>query len=120
MSIEATLYALLSVNAGVIAQVADRIYPDVLPEECAYPAIVFARSRTEPYPSLSGLDFGADVTLAIDCWAETRTAAAAAATAVKAALLGTAFTAAGPESVADPETGLFASQLTAVVFEPPA
>ncbi len=116
MAAEADLYALLSGAAGVTAQVATRIYPDVLPEECAYPAIVFARQRTEPIVGLSGQVFGSDIEMVIGCWAATRTAADAAAAAVETALAGTAFARTGREAAFDPETGLFATHLTATTF----
>ena len=84
MSVESDFYSLLSGNAGVTAQVS-RLYPDGLPEACAYPAIVFARARTEPTLRLSGQVFGDDVDLSVGCWAKTRTEADEAADAVEAA-----------------------------------
>lgn len=116
MSVEADFYTLLSGNAGVVAQVSTRLYPDALPEECAYPALVFARTRTEPTVGLSGQVFGADVDLSVGCWAKTRTAADAAAAAVEAALPGSAFTRVAREAGMDPETGLLATILTVTTF----
>lgn len=117
MSAESDLYTLLSGAAGVTALVAARIYPDVLPEECAYPAIVFARQGTAPLVGLSGQVFGADIDLTIGCWAETRTQADAVAAAVEAALGGSAFTRSDRSAGYDPETGLFATTITAGFFE---
>jgi hypothetical protein len=118
MTVESDFYTLLSGNAGVTARVGARIYPDVLPEECAYPAIVFARTRTdsEPYLGLSGQSFGADVDLSVGCWGNTRTEADAAADAVDAALPGSEFRRIGRDAAADPETGLLATVLTVTTF----
>ncbi|HNT63663.1 MAG TPA: DUF3168 domain-containing protein [Candidatus Desulfobacillus denitrificans] len=117
MAAEDALYTLLSGAAGVTALVAARIYPDVLPEECAYPAIVFARQSTEPYLGIGNQVFGADVAVAIDCWAKTRTSADAVAAAVEAALSGSAFLRRGRNAAYDPETGLFATQIAVEYFE---
>lgn len=116
MTVESDFYSLLSSAAGVTAQVAARIYPDALPEQCAYPAVVFARARTEPLVGLSGNIFGADVDLAVGCWAKTRTAADAAAAAIEAAIAGTAFVRAGRDAAFDPDAGLYAAQLTVTTF----
>lgn len=116
MSVEADFYSLLSGNAGVTAQVSTRLYPDVLPEDCAYPALVFSRSRTDPVTGLSGQVFGADVDLSVGCWAKTRTAADEAADAVEAALVGSTFARVSREAAMDPETGLLATILTVTTF----
>ena len=116
MSVESDLYTLLSGNAGITALVSTRIYPDVLPEECAYPAIAFSRARTEPLVGVSGQVFGADVDVSVGCWAETRTAADAVADAVETACAGGAFSRAGREAAVDPETGLFAAVVSLTTF----
>jgi hypothetical protein len=116
VTVESDFYTLLSGNAGVTALVSTRLYPDALPEECAYPAIVFARTRTEPYLGISGQAFGADVDLSVGCWAQTRTAADAAAVAVEAVLAGSTFNRIGREAVMDPDTGLLATILTVTTF----
>ena len=116
MSVESDFYSLLSGNAGVTAQVSTRLYPDGLPEACAYPAIVFARARTEPTLGLSGQVFGDDVDLSVGCWAKTRTGADEAADAVEAALVGSTFARVSREAAMDPETGLLATILTVTTF----
>lgn len=117
MAAEDALYTLLSGAAGVTALVATRIYPDVLPEECAYPAIAFARLTTDPILGIGNQLFGSDVGLTIACWAQTRTGADAVAAVVEAALTGGAFLLRGREAAYDPETGLYASQLAAEYFD---
>lgn len=111
MSVESDFYGLLSGAGGVTALVSTRIYPDVLPEECVYPAIVFSRSRTDRIVSISGQFFGADVDITVGCWAKTRATADSVAAAVLAALPAGTWTTPGPEAAYDPETGLYATTL---------
>lgn len=90
MSAESSLYAILTAHAPLTALVgagADaRIYPDALPEECDYPALVTTRSATEPIATLHGTVAGAFVTLAISCWGGSRDQSDAVAAAVESAL----------------------------------
>lgn len=111
MSAKTDFFALISVNAGVIAQVAARIYPDALPEKCTYPAIVFS-ARITPILSISNTKLAEDIEIPCACWAETRTAADAGADAVDAALAGSKFHISGREDAYDPETALYATALT--------
>lgn len=97
--------------AGVTAVVSTRIYPDVLPEKCSYPAIVYSFKVT-PIMSISNVKLGEDLEFPTSCWAETRALADSAADAIEAALSGSAFLMAGREDAYDPETGLFATVLT--------
>lgn len=117
MTAETSFYSLLSGASGVTSLVSTRIYPDVLPEGCAYPAIVFARNRTDPVQSVSGQSFGADVDLAVGVWAKTRTSADTVAAAVIAAIGSSEFVLNGREAAFDPETGLFATTLSVQFFE---
>lgn len=112
MSVESDFYSAMVGNGSVTALVATRIYPDVLPEECVYPAIVFSRARTDRIVSVSGNFFGADVDIAVGCWAKTRAVADAVAAAALAALPSDAWTTPGPDAAYDPETGLYATLLT--------
>lgn len=109
MSAESDLYAALSGYAALTSLVGTRIYPDVLPEECAYPAVVFARQATDPVPSISGIDFGAFVDFQVGAWAPTRAAADAAGAQVEAALRAVGDPPTGRNAAFDPETGLYAS-----------
>lgn len=117
MSAETTLYARLSGVSGVTSLVSTRIYPDVLPENCTYPAVVFARSNTEPMVTLGGALVASTVSIAIGAWAKTRTTADAVADAVVAAFVGTDFYLSGREAAYDPETGLYAALLTVGIVE---
>ncbi len=117
MAAEASLYSLLTGTAGVTALVSTRIYPDLLPENCAYPAIVFARSNTDPLIGISGQVFGTDIELSIGCWAATRTSADAVASAVEAAIAGSDFYRVTRSAVADPDSGLLGTNVTVTLFE---
>ncbi|MGR8921869.1 MAG: tail completion protein gp17 [Gammaproteobacteria bacterium] len=86
MSAESDIYDDLSGAAAVTALVSTRIYPDVRPQDDALPAIVYLRESTEPINTISGSVIGAEVTLAVICIAETRTAAEAVADAAQTAL----------------------------------
>lgn len=110
MSTKDDYYTKLNV-AGVTAAVSSRIYPDVLPEKCIYPAIVYSL-RSTPILSISGAKLGEDIELPTSCWAETRASADTGADAVETALAGSIFHVAGREDAYDPETGLFATVLT--------
>lgn len=115
MSVESDFYSLLSGAGAVTALVATRIYPDALPEECDYPAVVFARARTDEVRSVSGQVFGADVDLLVGCWAVTRAAADAVAVAIEGLLTGT-WVRVAREAVFDPQSGLYATNLTVTTF----
>ena len=111
MSAKTDFFAIISVNAGVIAQVGTRVYPDALPEKCIYPAIVFS-ARIVPIISISGAKLAEDIEIPCTCWAETRTAADAGADAADAALAGSKFHISGREDAYDPETGLYGTALS--------
>ena len=90
MSASDALFALLSQDAEVGAIVglaaSARIYPTAIPVDKDLPAIAYVESA-EPITTIHGTVVGEDVTLAIACWATTRTEADALATAVQAALV---------------------------------
>ena len=117
MSVETTLYATLSSAAGVTALVSTRIYPDVMPEGVAFPAVVFSRSGTDPINGISGAKFGATVEMAVATWGKTRTSADAVADAIEAAIPPSGFYLSGRASAYDPETGLFATTLSLSFFD---
>ena len=117
MSAETDFYALLTGSAGVTALVAQRIYPDAMPEKCAYPAVVFTRSSTEPVYLISGGMAAAEISLSVGCWAETRTQADQVADAVQAALIGSEFVMQRRDGAFDAETGLVATLIEVSNFE---
>ena len=86
MTAETRLYEILTAHSPLTALVSTRIYPDAMPANTTYPAIVFSRSSTEPIVMLSGSADGELATLTIEAWSPTRSASADVADAVQAAL----------------------------------
>lgn len=111
MSAESDLYTILSGYAALTNLVSTRIYPDAMPEEVAYPAVVFSRAGTEPIVTIGSQMVGEFVSLHIECWAETRTSADAVADAAVAGLLAAGEQHTGRAAGFDPETGLFATTI---------
>lgn len=120
MSAESTLYGILSGSAGITALVgagnAARIYPDAMPEDGAYPVIVFSRTGTEPVVSIDGVMHMSFVTLQAQCWAKTRASSDALADAIESALADAGETPQERAGAYDPETGLFVSSLSVTLF----
>lgn len=117
MSAETEIYAALSGFSGLTSLVSTRIYPDVLPESTAYPAVVFSRERTVPVFGLGNHYFGADVGMQIASWGRTRSEADAAADAVAGALAASGNLYQGRTSGYDPETDLYAAVIELEIFE---
>lgn len=118
MSVEADIFAALSGAAGVTAMVAQRIYPDVLPDKTTYPAVVF-EVQSIPIPSVSGVNLGDEVTVTVASWGKSRTEANAVRDAAEAALRAAGFEPSNKTSGFDPETSLFAGILTVEAIEQP-
>lgn len=120
MSAETTLYGILAAAPSVTALVgsgaAARIYPDAMPEDCAYPALVYVRAGTDPIVTIDGLKHGEFATLSVQAWANTRGDADAVADAVELALLAAGEIPADRQAAYDPEMGLFAASLAVTLF----
>lgn len=117
MSPEATLNALLSGAAGLVALVGTRIYPDVLPEKTTYPAVIFAREKTERITSISGRSFGAEIVFHIAAWGGTRSQVDAVGDQVEAAVDASSQMVLGDRSASyDPETDLFAAIIEVTLY----
>lgn len=112
MTSKSDYYSRINV-AGVTAVVGARIYPDVLPEKCVYPAIVYG-FKVKPIMSIGNVRLAEELEFQTSCWAETRAKADEAADAVEAAISGSIFSLSGREDAYDPETGLFATTLTVI------
>lgn len=110
MSAKSDLYDALNADAPLAALVAERIYPDAIPQGVALPAVVFA---AQEFP-----DYGLDNTLLatrtafnIGCWGATRSSADAVAAAVRAVLAGMELPPSGVTDGFDPEVGAFSSEI---------
>jgi len=114
MSVETDFRALLAGNASVTALVGTRIALNAVPEDAALPLVVYAVSHDRTV-GLDGTLLAEQCSVAVQCWADTATAADAVADAVVAAI---ATAAAGQAAVLarsttfDPEMGLDGTELT--------
>lgn len=111
MPAEADIFAAINV-AGVTSLIGSRIYTDVLPENCAYPAVVWVRSGTTPIDSISSIHFGDFVDFGISVWGKTRKDVDAVADAIVTALYAAKHGITGREAGYDPDTGLMATTIT--------
>lgn len=111
MSAESVLYGWLSGHAALTELVSTRIYPDVIAQGEALPAVAYTRSGTEPVSVIHGAAAAEFVTLQIQCWAATRTAADAVADAVQAALAANGEDRLARGTLFDEETGSFGTAL---------
>jgi hypothetical protein len=111
------LRLVLSQDVGVAALAADRVYSEVLPQDPATPAVVFAEVHADEDYALDGPTGGRRASVEVDSWAKKRADATALGLAVKDALSGHSGGAAGlsVQSILfiterwafDPETGLY-------------
>lgn len=85
MSIETDVRGLLAGYSGLTALVGPRIAQDAVPDESAYPLVVYA-VRRDRLTALDGTALLDQCSVAVQCWAETGVAAAAVADQVVAAL----------------------------------
>lgn len=88
MSLRAGLVAHLKADTALAALVSDRIYHEGMPQDVQYPAVAYAKTSAERFPTLSGYTSLQKARVSIDVWASTSTDAIAVAEAVKAALDG--------------------------------
>jgi len=88
LSAETKIVALLKADASVSALIADRIDPDILPENPIYPAITYSEIFPGAQYHLSGPSTLSNPQIQIDCWALTRDGAKDLAAKVKTAIDG--------------------------------
>jgi hypothetical protein len=88
--IEQTVYTVLSANTAVQAIVGAKIYPLVMPEGVAVPALVYQKVGTTVVNSLEGFSGIESVRLQFSCYAPTLLQAKQLALAVSNALDGAA------------------------------
>lgn len=87
MSMESDLRALLVAYAPLAALVSTRIAADRIEQGAIRPFVVYTRTGTEPVQTLDGTLHASKSTFDVQCWADTRAAAEAAADAIQAALV---------------------------------
>lgn len=88
----------LLTKSAVTTLVSSRIYPDVLPQNATFPAVVYVEFATDHEHQLSGAAGLYHQRMFLDCYASTRTAANSLAEAIRAVLHGY-WGAAGSETI---------------------
>lgn len=92
MSAEIEINDTLNAHAGLVAEVADRIYPDFLAQEISLPAVVYQRADTGYVVTIhSSVVVGLHVTMDLFCLAKTRLEAEKVADLVELALASSNF-----------------------------
>lgn len=86
--VEKAVYAILSANAGVTALISTRIYPTVIPQDVALPAVAYQRISTRPLHTQGNPATIARIRVQTTALATTYAQAKSVAAAVKAALNG--------------------------------
>jgi hypothetical protein len=84
--IESALVSILSSNAGVVAALGSRIYPDQVPESTAYPFATFFRVDSSPFSGLYQDTEWERARIQFTVYEPSRKAARLAANTVKTAL----------------------------------
>lgn len=117
MSAETVLYATLSAASAVTALVGARIYPDIVPNDEARPAVAYARIETDPVITMhSSAPVAETVVLEVVCMDESRAGAEALGDAVRDALGAGKFRILGRAAQYDEENGLWAAVLSVEKF----
>ena len=115
MSAESVAYATLKAASAVTALVgsgdAARIYPDVVPQEFALPAVSFQRVATEAVNTIHSTLLATRVTLDVWCMDEQRYAAETLADAAQAALVAAHFVLTNRRAELDYEAGIWIAAL---------
>lgn len=113
MSLEVELVTYLGQEASIVAIIADRVYPLVLPQEPTLPAIAYQRISNRVERSQGGIS-AINPRMRLNCWDRTYDGAIALEEVLIAALDSRPFGPAGAKSIydsglddRDPDTGLF-------------
>ncbi len=86
MSLEAGIYARLSGYANLVSLVSLRIYPEVLPQDCPFPAVSYHKVSETPEHAMSSEAGVRSSRVQVSSFAETYVGVKAVLTQVKAAL----------------------------------
>ena len=86
MTIEEALYTHLSGNAGLSALVSNRIYPMIMPQDVALPAVTYQKISGERMHTLQTDPGVASPRFQFNCWGSSYSSAKAVAVKVKDAL----------------------------------
>ena len=116
MSAESVAYSTLKAASAVTALVGTgsnaRIYPDVVPQEFATPAIAFMRTATEPTNTIHATLVANRVSMDVWCMDEKRYAAETLGDAAQAALVAANFTLTNRRAEVDVESNVWSAVLS--------
>lgn len=107
MSVETTLYGILSGHAALTALVGNRIYPDVIAQGEALPALIYRKMGADMFPTLDGVVGIASYRMAVSCWAHKKDDAENVCDKVIAALAASVIPVESRMGDFDTEVGLF-------------
>ena len=112
MSAETSLRALLAADSPTAALVGTRIASDRMEQDVVRPFVVFARTSSQPVTTIDGTVLKTQVSLDVQCWADTRVGADAVADAVTTSVRGaTSQTVPGRSALYDPDLDLHCTVL---------
>jgi hypothetical protein len=95
MSVSSAIRSILVADSAVYGLVGSRVYPQILPDGKAMPAITYQRQYKNPHDGLSG-SFGTGVyNYDVSCWSDNYDEAESLGTAAQAALVDYAGTVGG-------------------------
>jgi hypothetical protein len=117
MSAETVLYPTLISAPAVTAIVAQRIYPDVVPQDVATPCVAFARLETEYTLTLSNVIEATKALLEVSCMSTSRIQADALADAVQAACVAARFFPTGRRADFDVDSQIWSTVLSIDFWE---
>lgn len=117
MSAEASLYSALTGDTSVMLLVDDRVYPDVLPQDKALPAVAYSRIGTEYVNTIHGTSLASKATLDVFCMAERREDAEDICNAVEEVSRVADFITTGRRAEFDADQLLWAAVLTVEFWE---
>jgi hypothetical protein len=86
MILAAPIKQLIADNAPAFAAIGARVYAGVLPQQPTYPACVVQAAGTTPYDTKSGVSTVDAIRMQVDVYADTLTAADAAAELIRTAI----------------------------------
>lgn len=87
MSAESELFAALTASSALVALVADRIYPDAVPENKQLPAVVYSLDGASPIYGMGNEKHATSTQIKIVAWGTTRTAASAVGDQIEPVLM---------------------------------
>lgn len=86
MNVGQIIYGRLSAVSGVTSLVSTRIYPDMAPQNAAFPYVVFQKLSTSPTDTKEGVSKLDKLLVQVDCYSNNYDNAHALAAAVRTAL----------------------------------